>query len=76
MPLYVLSAADLGTDPKNVESALESALERCRLWDAILLLDEGDVFLEARNSDSLKRNGLVSSELALRIRTPHTLSIC
>lgn len=61
-PLYVLSASDLGTNPARVNSALTTALERCRLWDALLLLDEADVFLEARDSNSLDRNELVSSE--------------
>jgi hypothetical protein len=61
-PLYVLSAGDLGTNPANVDLALTGALERCRLWDALLLLDEADVFLETRDSNSLARNELVSSE--------------
>jgi len=59
-PLYVLSASDLGTNPAHVDSALTEALERCRLWDALLLLDEADVFLEMRSSNSLDRNELVS----------------
>jgi hypothetical protein len=61
-PLYVLSASDLGTNPTHVDSALTKALERCRLWDALLLLDEADVFLERRDSSNLDRNELVSSE--------------
>ncbi|KAI1345697.1 P-loop containing nucleoside triphosphate hydrolase protein [Xylaria sp. FL0043] len=36
------------------------ALECCQLWDAVLLLDEADVYLEARGSNSLTRNELVS----------------
>ncbi|KAF3273567.1 hypothetical protein TWF970_008935 [Orbilia oligospora] len=59
-PLYVLGAGELGTALREVETALDEALERCRLWNAILLLDEGDVFLEARSIDSMNRNGLVS----------------
>lgn len=61
VPLYILSAGDLGTTPEKVESALDNALECCQLWDAVLLLDEADVFLESRESDSLERNELVSS---------------
>lgn len=64
-PLYVLSTSDLGTNAANVDSALAGALERCRLWDALLLLDEADVFLETRNSNSLDRNELVSSKECL-----------
>ena len=61
IPLYILSASDLGTSPDKVEAGLTTALECCRLWDAVLLLDEADVFLEARDSASLDRNELVSS---------------
>ncbi|KAI0411715.1 P-loop containing nucleoside triphosphate hydrolase protein [Xylaria grammica] len=60
VPLYVLSAGDLGTNPETVESGLTKALECCHLWDAVLLLDEADVFLETRGSNSLARNELVS----------------
>ncbi|KAI1172763.1 P-loop containing nucleoside triphosphate hydrolase protein [Nemania sp. FL0916] len=60
VPLYVLGANDLGTDAKGVESGLNRALEICRLWNAVLLIDEADVFLESRNSNHLKRNELVS----------------
>ena len=51
----------LGTSPETVEPALAHALELCRLWDAMLLLDEADVFLGCRLDDSLNRNELVSS---------------
>ena len=51
----------LGTDPQKVEESLEAALELCRLWNAIMLLDEADVFLSVRTDDSLARNELVST---------------
>ncbi|RYP73793.1 hypothetical protein DL771_003371 [Monosporascus sp. 5C6A] len=59
-PLYNLSAGDLGTDPGKLEKALTDALKCCQLWGAVLLLDEADVFLEARGIDNLQRNELVS----------------
>ncbi|KAK4207818.1 member of AAA-ATPase family [Rhypophila decipiens] len=59
-PLYVLSASDLGTNPAKVDSALTEALECCQMWNAALLLDEADVFLESRSAASLDRNELVS----------------
>lgn len=67
VPLYVLSAGDLGTLPDKVESGLDLALECCQLWDAVLLLDEADVFLEKRDSNSLSRNELVSSKFDINI---------
>ncbi|EGR51376.1 uncharacterized protein TRIREDRAFT_75247 [Trichoderma reesei QM6a] len=60
VPLYAMSAGALGTKPHEVEEALDRALELCRLWNAMLLLDEADVFLSARKEDTLARNELVS----------------
>ncbi|KAH7303226.1 hypothetical protein B0I35DRAFT_181320 [Stachybotrys elegans] len=60
VPLYSMSAGDLGTKPAEVERALERALELCRMWNAMLLLDEADVFLGERTNESLARNELVS----------------
>ncbi|KAH8683746.1 hypothetical protein BGZ61DRAFT_507865 [Ilyonectria robusta] len=60
VPLYSMGAGDLGIQPAEVEAALERALELCRMWNAMLLLDEADVFLGERTSESLARNELVS----------------
>ncbi|KAI5457147.1 P-loop containing nucleoside triphosphate hydrolase protein [Mariannaea sp. PMI_226] len=60
VPLYNISAATLGTDPSDVEEALDGALELCKLWNAMLLLDEADVFLGARSNADLDRNELVA----------------
>lgn len=63
VPLYSISAGVLGTNPADVEKALDRALELCRLWNAMLLLDEADVFLGARTNDGLARNELISSKI-------------
>ncbi|OCL09673.1 P-loop containing nucleoside triphosphate hydrolase protein [Glonium stellatum] len=60
VPLYMMSAGDLGLDPRNVETKLQNILEMCTKWNAILLLDEADVFLEQRSLHELERNKLVS----------------
>ncbi|OTA69212.1 P-loop containing nucleoside triphosphate hydrolase protein [Hypoxylon sp. EC38] len=60
VPLYVLSAGELGSTADKLERALQTALKCCQLWGAMLLLDEADVFLEARGSDNVERNELVS----------------
>ena len=60
VPLYMMSAGDLGLDPREVESSLGDILEMCTRWSAILLLDEADVFLEERSLHELERNKLVS----------------
>lgn len=59
-PLYMMSAGDLGFDPSKVENNLSNVLEMATKWNAILLLDEADVFLEQRSSHDLERNKLVS----------------
>ena len=62
VPLYSISAGVLGTNPEEVERELDRALELCRLWNAMLLLDEADVFLGIRTNEGLARNELVSSK--------------
>ncbi|KAL6703446.1 hypothetical protein ACN47E_009620 [Coniothyrium glycines] len=59
-PLFMMSAGDLGISPDQVESKLTNILEMIAKWGAVLLLDECDVFLEARSSYDLERNKLVS----------------
>jgi hypothetical protein len=60
VPLYTLSAGDLGLEPSTVEEKLTSVFEMTTKWKAVLLLDEADVFLEARSTHDLERNKLVS----------------
>ncbi|KAL9083052.1 MAG: hypothetical protein Q9165_008676 [Trypethelium subeluteriae] len=65
VPLYMMSAGDLGTSANDVESKLGTILEMNAKWNACLLLDEADVFLEARSAHDLHRNQLVSVFLRL-----------
>lgn len=62
VPLYMMSAGDLGIEPAGVESALSNIMEMSTKWNAVLLLDEADVFLEQRSAHDLERNKLVSSK--------------
>ena len=59
-PLYMLSAGDLGTEASEVETSLSNVMEMASKWNAILLIDEADVFLEERSTADLERNKLVS----------------
>ena len=61
-PLYSLSAGELGYSAGSIEDALISVLELVTKWNAVLLLDEADVFLEQRDSSNLERNKIVSSK--------------
>ncbi|KAF2677328.1 P-loop containing nucleoside triphosphate hydrolase protein [Lentithecium fluviatile CBS 122367] len=60
VPLFMMSAGDLGLDPSKVEAKLQDILEMCTRWHSVLLLDEADVFLEQRSLHELERNKLVS----------------
>jgi ATPase family associated with various cellular activities (AAA) len=55
-----ISAGELGTEAQKLEKHLSDIFQIANQWDAILLLDEADVFLERRSSQDLHRNGLVS----------------
>lgn len=60
VPLFMMSAGDLGSDSANVEDKLSLILQMVSKWNAVLLLDECDVFLEARSSHDMERNKIVS----------------
>ncbi|KAI1384743.1 putative AAA family ATPase [Hypoxylon trugodes] len=64
-PLYAMGAGELGADPESVEDNLKMILEAAARWDAVLLLDECDVLLAQRDSDSLGRNSIVAIFLRL-----------
>ncbi|KAJ5935338.1 AAA family ATPase [Penicillium verhagenii] len=60
VPLYSMSAGDLGISAERVERSLKDILRMVPKWGAVLLLDEADVFMEARTASDLMRNELVS----------------
>ena len=64
-PLYMVTAGELGTDPRILEAELEKVLSLAHSWGAVLLLDEADVFLEKRTIHDIHRNALVSIFLRL-----------
>ncbi|KAI9773296.1 MAG: hypothetical protein M1839_002156 [Geoglossum umbratile] len=59
-PAASVCAGDLGVDSSRLETKLSSILHLARHWNAILLLDEADVFLEERTLHDTNRNALVS----------------
>ncbi|KAI4271606.1 MAG: hypothetical protein LQ337_005890 [Flavoplaca oasis] len=64
-PLYTITAGDLGTSAADVELGMGKALRLAERWNAIVLIDEADVFLEQRKTSDLVRNGLVSDSDSL-----------
>lgn len=61
-PLLSITAADLGHEPEALETSLLRYFKRASDWDAIVLLDEADVYLEQRTTHDLKRNSIVSGK--------------
>ncbi|KAF4535921.1 uncharacterized protein LTHEOB_12447 [Lasiodiplodia theobromae] len=59
-PLYVVSAGELGISTHSVERKLEEIFEQAYKWNAVLLLDDSDLYLEKRTPDHLERSQLVS----------------
>ncbi|KAJ7192662.1 P-loop containing nucleoside triphosphate hydrolase protein [Mycena pura] len=59
-PLYVMSAGELGTSPSNLDSTLTEIFSLVPVWDAVVLIDEADVFLEERSTADLGRNAMVA----------------
>lgn len=59
-PLYVVGAGDLGTDASTLDNALTKIFALIPLWDAVVLIDEADVFLEERGPADLERNAMVA----------------
>ncbi|KAJ7641405.1 P-loop containing nucleoside triphosphate hydrolase protein [Roridomyces roridus] len=68
-PLYIVGASELSTKPEVLEEKLKSILSLATAWDAVLLIDEADVFLEQRSLHEIERNSLVS--VALRVLEYH-----
>lgn len=61
----MVSAGELGTNPRELEAELNKILDIAHSWGAVLLLDEADVFLEKRTIQDIHRNALVSIFLRL-----------
>ncbi|KAI1320518.1 P-loop containing nucleoside triphosphate hydrolase protein [Xylariaceae sp. FL0255] len=64
-PLYILSVGELGQEAKTVERRLAEALKLAAKWDAVLLLDECDIFLQERSVHHLAHNEIVTVFLQL-----------
>lgn len=57
-PLYTVQASQLGIDPDELEDELLKTFARAGRWNAILLLDEADVYVHKRGND-LIQNAIV-----------------
>lgn len=59
-PLFSITCGDIGETAKEVEHNLEQNFSLAHRWGCVLLLDEADVFLQARDKEDMRRNSVVS----------------
>ncbi|RGP70879.1 hypothetical protein FLONG3_7335 [Fusarium longipes] len=59
-PLFYLQTEDLDVGPATLGANIKRIFEMATEWNAIILLDEADVFLAQRNRYNVQRNELVS----------------
>jgi SpoVK/Ycf46/Vps4 family AAA+-type ATPase len=60
-PLLPVSVAELGIEPSAAETSLLDVFADASRWDAVMVIDEADVFLEERiGTTDISRNALVS----------------
>jgi len=57
-PLYSIQCSQLGVVPETLEDHLQVVFARARRWNAIVLLDEADVYVRKRGDD-LNQNAIV-----------------
>jgi len=56
----ILNTSDIGSNPSAIEGILTEHFKRAKKWNAVLLIDEADVFMERRSTNDLHRNSLVA----------------
>ena len=59
-PLLSLAIGDIGIDPAEAEKNLTFYFTRAKQWNAMLLIDEADIYMERRENQDLTRSSLVS----------------
>ncbi|KAL7810805.1 ATPase [Trichoderma gracile] len=59
-PLFYLQAEDLGINAASLGANIKCVFEMATEWNAVILLDEADVFMAERNPNDIHRNELVS----------------
>lgn len=62
-PLLKLTVADIGTKESEMEHRLTGWLDLAQRWNAIVLIDEADIYLARRERNELQRSALVTTFL-------------
>lgn len=64
-PLYSINCGDLGVNPDSLEDIMNLILVYSKRWNALILIDEVDIFIEERVSTDIVRNAMVGIFLKL-----------
>lgn len=57
-PLYSVQCSQLGITPEKLEESLMRVFERAKRWNAVMLLDEADVYVHERGNN-MQQNAIV-----------------
>lgn len=64
-PLYSVTVGECGITPVELETKLSRILEIADKWNAIILIDEADIYMEQRQTSDIVRNAMVGIFLRL-----------
>jgi adenylate kinase family enzyme len=64
-PMYSITVGECGTTPVELETKLARILEIANKWNAIILIDEADIYMEKRQNSDIVRNAMVGIFLRL-----------
>jgi len=62
-PLYIVDSSDLGDDATEFEEGVKNVFERARRWNAVVLFDEAEVYIGAREKGDIQANARVAAML-------------
>lgn len=57
-PLYSVGVGELGTSVDELETNLRNILDVATTWNAVVLLDEADIFMEERSDIHIEKNAM------------------
>ncbi|KAI2629913.1 P-loop containing nucleoside triphosphate hydrolase protein [Hypoxylon sp. NC1633] len=65
VPLYQVTVGELGSDIKESVQSLRKIVDLAKKWNAVLVLDDADVFIECSSTNELEKTQLVTSFLRI-----------
>ena len=60
MPLYIVEASELGSTPEGIERVLGQTFKACVRWNAVVLIENMDMFLDRRAIEDEERSKVIA----------------